>query len=243
MKVEIKDRFTGLTIISGGYNSIKDCLEKNVDANLRGADLRGAYLVDADLGGANLVGANLGGADLRGANLVDADLGGVNLVDANLGGADLGGVNLVDANLGGAYLGGACLEGACLEGADLRDADLEGAYLVDANLRGARGYVNSHDIFQEIVRQQQVKIFIEAEWAVIAQITIHRPCWNSIRERFSDIMPSIFKKLSDAGFGEWLEYWNPLEKKENGKEDRGQMNIFPQAQQEPMGGTDGDALS
>lgn len=51
-----------------------------VGANLRGANLRGACLVEADLGrsdlrGACLVGANLRGADLRGAYLVGADLG------------------------------------------------------------------------------------------------------------------------------------------------------------------------
>jgi uncharacterized protein YjbI with pentapeptide repeats len=65
-------------------------------ANLRGANLRDAYLGGADLGGANLRdanlgGANLGGADLRDAYLGDADLGGANLRGANLGGADLGG--------------------------------------------------------------------------------------------------------------------------------------------------------
>ena len=47
MKVEIKHRFTDKVILCGEYESIKDCLEKNrgvnlEDANLRGADLRGA---------------------------------------------------------------------------------------------------------------------------------------------------------------------------------------------------------
>ena len=81
-------------------------------ANLRDADLCGAYLCDADLRGANLCDANL-----RGANLCDADLRGANLCDANLRGADLH-----DANL---------------RGADLCGADLCGANLRDANLRGA----------------------------------------------------------------------------------------------------------
>jgi len=76
---------------------------------------------------ANLRGANLGGAYLRGANLRGADLGG-----AYLGGADLGG-----ANLGGAYLRGADLRGADLGGAYLGGADLGGAYLGGADLGGA----------------------------------------------------------------------------------------------------------
>ena len=115
MKIEIKARFTDAVIISGDYESIRDCLEKN-----RGADLR------------------------------------------------------------------------------------------DADLRGAKGYANSHDIFAEVIRRQRVELFSDAEWAAIAQITIHRLCWDSIQKRFNDIMPGIFKKLADAGFGEWLEYWNTL---------------------------------
>ena len=49
------------------------------DADLRGANLRGAYLRDADLRGANLRGAYLRDADLRGADLRDADLRGADL--------------------------------------------------------------------------------------------------------------------------------------------------------------------
>ena len=76
------------------------------DAYLGGADLRGADLRDAYLGGADLRGADLGGAYLRGAYLRGADLGG-----ADLGGTDLGGTDLRGADLGGAYLGGAYLRG------------------------------------------------------------------------------------------------------------------------------------
>ncbi|EBZ8523894.1 pentapeptide repeat-containing protein, partial [Salmonella enterica subsp. enterica serovar Kottbus] len=50
----------------------------------RGANLRGAYLRDADLCGANLRGANLCDADLCGAYLRDANLRGANLCDADL---------------------------------------------------------------------------------------------------------------------------------------------------------------
>ena len=53
----------------------------------------------ADLMGANLWRADLGGADLGGANLWHADLGGANLGRANLGGADLGGANSAPAVL------------------------------------------------------------------------------------------------------------------------------------------------
>ena len=150
MKIEIKHRFTGNIIVSGEYNSVKDCLEKNRGADLSGADLRDAYL---------------SGADLRGAYLRDA------------------------------YL---------------RDASLRGADLRDADLRDAIKYVDSHDIFQEAVRRQAVSVFVDTEWAAIAQIVIHRLCWGCIKKRFSDLMPHIFKALAEAGFKEWLEYWNKI---------------------------------
>ena len=101
MLISIKSRFTGDVIVSGYYQSVGECLEKNrdadlEDADLRGADLEDAYLGGADLGGANLRDANLGGAYLGGANLIGADLGGANLRDADLGGANLRDADLVD---------------------------------------------------------------------------------------------------------------------------------------------------
>ncbi|EMX0266196.1 pentapeptide repeat-containing protein [Salmonella enterica] len=112
------------------------------DANLCGADLRGANLCDAnlrgaDLRGANLCDANLRGADLRGANLCDANLCGANLCDANLCGANLCGANLCDANLCDTNLCDTNLCDANLCDTNLRGADLYGADLRDANLCGA----------------------------------------------------------------------------------------------------------
>ena len=65
-----------------------------IDADLRGANLRGSNLIDAslrgaDLSGANLIDANLRGASLRGASLSGADLRGADLSGADLSGADL----------------------------------------------------------------------------------------------------------------------------------------------------------
>ena len=140
MNIEINHKLTGSIIVSGDYKSIKDCLLKNIDADLGDADLR-------------------------------------------------------DADLRGAYL---------------RGAYLRGAYLRDADLRGATGYSQSHDIFKEAVRRQPVSAFVDAEWSAIAQITIHILCWDSIKKRFSDVMPHIFEVLAKAGFGDYLEYWNNL---------------------------------
>lgn len=76
MKIEIRNRRNGKTIISGKYESVKDCLEKNRGANMDGANLYGANLRGANLYGADLTSANLSGANLYGANLYGADLDG-----------------------------------------------------------------------------------------------------------------------------------------------------------------------
>ena len=202
MKIEIKSQIDAHVIISGEYASVKKCLEKNRVADLGGADLRGA-----DLGDADLRGAYLGGADLRGDYLRDADLRG-----AYLRGADLRDACLRGACLRGAYLGGADLRDAYLRDADLGGADLRGADLGGADLGGAKNYRDSHYIFTEIIRRQQIKVFVDLEWSAIAQITIHRLCWDAIKKRFSDVVPGIFQKLADAGFDEWLKYWNEINK-------------------------------
>ena len=174
-------------LLCGKYESIKDCLEKNRDANLRGANLEGANLRDANLGGAHLRGANLGGANLRGANLGDANLWGADLRGADLGGANLRGADLGDANLWGANLWGANLWGA--------------------NLRGAKNYLSSHDFFQEIIRRQPIETFTQPEWASIAQIIIHRLCWDTIKNKHKLPAMRVFKKCSKVGFDEWEKHF------------------------------------
>lgn len=83
-------------------SSIKDvhlegvCLEH---ANLKEANLVGAYLEGADLIEAHLERAILTGAHLEGADLISADLEGADLECTHLEGA-----NLYNANLKGAYL-------------------------------------------------------------------------------------------------------------------------------------------
>ena len=74
------------------------------NADLFGADLRGANLSNANLFGANLRNADLRDADLRCANLSNADLRGANLSNADLCGANLSGANLSNADLCGASI-------------------------------------------------------------------------------------------------------------------------------------------
>ena len=93
MKIEIKNRFDDeKIIISGEYESVKDCLEKNRYANLHSANLHYANLCFADLRSANLRYANLHSANLYSADLRYANLGSANLRYANLYFADLVGI-------------------------------------------------------------------------------------------------------------------------------------------------------
>lgn len=151
------------------------------DADLGDADLRGANLRDADLGGAYLGDANLRGAYLRGA-----DLRGAYLRDANLRDADLGGANLRGANLGGANLGGANL--GC---ADLRGAYLRGAYLGDAYLRGADLNKTYYQITRIGSRNATITYCVEDDNVVCG-------CWNNYRggtlEEFKKRVESVYGK-------------------------------------------------
>ena len=76
-------------------------VEKIVDYDLYGADLRSANLRSADLSGANLRSADLRSADLSGADLSGANLRSANLRSADLSGADLRSADLRSANLSG----------------------------------------------------------------------------------------------------------------------------------------------
>ena len=74
IRIDIKSVFGNVLFsFEKENNTIKDTLE---EANLRGAELRGANLISANLGDAELRGANLGGANLRGAELEGANLAG-----------------------------------------------------------------------------------------------------------------------------------------------------------------------
>jgi hypothetical protein len=79
--------------------------------SLRGLDLSGKELHDADLRGADLTDvqlrdADLTGSDLTNANLHDADLTGANLKAADLAGADLSGALIFDTQFQHANIGG-----------------------------------------------------------------------------------------------------------------------------------------
>jgi uncharacterized protein YjbI with pentapeptide repeats len=137
------------------------------NADLRKAQLEGAYLARAHLEKADLREAFLQEAELRATHLEDAwiskatlegaDLSRAHLERAYLREAHLAGANLSEAHLESASLREAHLEGKCVRQQQekhlLRPADLRGAYFDQAtNLEGARlgdmkhGYVPLADI-------------------------------------------------------------------------------------------------
>jgi len=101
------------------------------DAELSGADLSNALLVNANLIGADLSDADLSNALLDNADLVaylrNADLSGANLIGADLSEANLFSADLSDATLIGADLSRAVLDNANFSNAVLDNANLEGA--------------------------------------------------------------------------------------------------------------------
>jgi uncharacterized protein YjbI with pentapeptide repeats len=117
-----------------------------IRADLRGANLREADLSEADLRGADLSGANLRETNLRGANLSDAEMSEANMSGAYLSQARLSGANLSQARLSATNLTQADLRGANLRQADLSlryrprkligfRTDLRGANLKEADLK------------------------------------------------------------------------------------------------------------
>lgn len=119
----------------GETNKLASYLMGN--ANLENADLRGAYLSEANMTGYPLFLANASEADLSKAVLRRAILFGTNFSRANLQDTVLSEADLQEAGFSGADLRCADLTGANLKEADFSGADLRCADLTGAELKGA----------------------------------------------------------------------------------------------------------
>jgi uncharacterized protein YjbI with pentapeptide repeats len=113
-----------------------ETVEKQIES-VKGANLKGRNLNNADMYKAFLVKADLRGALLNDANLAQANLQNANLEKANLQEADLYNANLQKSDLYNANLQQADLYKASLQQAELSDANLQQARLVEANLQEA----------------------------------------------------------------------------------------------------------
>jgi len=133
--IEIRRWDNGEVIVCGKYESVKDCLEKNINANLRFADLRFANLSESNLSGSNLRESNLSGSDLSWSNLSGSNLSESNLSESNLSESNLSGSNLSESDLRGSDLRESNLSGSNLSESDLSWSDLRGSNLSGSNLR------------------------------------------------------------------------------------------------------------
>ena len=125
----------------GEFGMLKPVSIDNRD--LRNANLRRTFLVEASLRGAHLSQANLSDAKLEDANLEGchldrADLSSANLHNANLKGATLTEAHLPKADLRGAKMEEAFADDAFMERIRLEDADVRRARFQRSTLVGAR---------------------------------------------------------------------------------------------------------
>jgi len=124
------------------YYGVGEEKEKYRKLNLSTTDLRGAFLIEANLKQAHFYRANLQGALLNEANLelavlTEADLQGAFLTKAHLKDAYLEMSNMQNTTLNQAVIINTQLQKADLRGAQLQQAVLREANLQGANLRGA----------------------------------------------------------------------------------------------------------
>jgi|GEM_PF-4887170 len=212
---------------------IKDVLEQAVregkdlagadlsNLDLSGAKLDHAMLIGADLTNSILIGASLKEARLMKASLMNADLTDSNLYGASFAEANLQGAILVRANLNGDYAGSTNLMSTNLCFTKLEGASMNGytflreASFVGAELTGLNGYSSSVEIFEALiaghgVRGKALEVFSQTgasddELAVVGYIKVHGLRWQGISERFGKKALSLFERLAEKEFGEYLE--------------------------------------
>ena len=122
------------------------CGEDLAGADFSYADLRGIYMMNANLYGAMFEAALVKEANFTGANLKSTNLEHANFEDANFQYADLAFANLHACYLGGADLRNANLQGANLYGAFIKDCLLPEKLLSVGKLYKVKNqYVPFHD--------------------------------------------------------------------------------------------------
>jgi uncharacterized protein YjbI with pentapeptide repeats len=156
------------------------------DAYLIRADLNGANLYEADLSRANLSGSNLRGANLRDAYLIGANLCGANLSEAWLMNANLTGANLRGANLHRANLVGANLLGADPRGANLTEATLGDTVFALTNLSDVIGLETCGCFGPSVIDHETLQRSGSLPLAFLRGI--------GLPDNFIDYLPSLFNQ-------------------------------------------------
>ena len=151
LRSDVQDAIDSISICRARQTELEVAAGFRLD--LHGVNLRGAVLLKARFGNADLSKADLTGAELIDADLASANIGHAILNDARLNGADLSssifnnaqmcrtqlpGANLVESDLSNAKIEGARVSEAKLSKANLYKANLTGVFLQNSDLSEAR---------------------------------------------------------------------------------------------------------
>jgi uncharacterized protein YjbI with pentapeptide repeats len=169
-------------------------------------DLRGAFLVSADLSeldlsSLDLTGADLSCADLRGANLMLANLEGASLFEARLEETDLSAANLVGADLRHAIarkagFGRANLSGATMSEGDFREASFVQARLDKVSAEGAS--------FIRARLKQASLIEADLAYADLTHAELEDVDWTEASLRRADLRHSSLRGARGYGSADWI---------------------------------------
>jgi uncharacterized protein YjbI with pentapeptide repeats len=137
LAIETGSMESAATWLRGDFSQVRSKVERFLSAlHLEGADLSGAQLKQAILLDAHLESANLSGANLEEALLDGAHLEGASLADANLYYTDFVGAYLLNADFSRAHMENANLDNAYLARAIFIDTHLDDAIFSGAHLDG-----------------------------------------------------------------------------------------------------------
>jgi len=171
------------------------------ESNLSGADLSGASLIDANLSGANLIGANLKRAHLNGADLAYATLRGTNLSEAELRFSNLSGADLSEANLSRAVLYETVLANINLTGA----TGLETCRHVGPSVIDFRTLAKSHPLPLEFLRGVGLPDnVIDYLPSLLNQPIQYYSCFISYSSKDDDFAKRIHADLQGKGVRCWF---------------------------------------
>ncbi|MBU0611601.1 MAG: pentapeptide repeat-containing protein, partial [Armatimonadetes bacterium] len=173
-------------------------------ANLGGAVLRRAQLVDSHLATAYLGRADLTEANLWGADLRSADLTRARLCRAQLGKANLSGATLREADLRDAYMPQVIAHGACLDDAFLARFRAAGCDFAGASCRRAdfRDYDHREPAWREFGDGEFEKLYgplFGVEVLLDPQVNIEAVAAlvTDLQERWRAAQPTVYLQFEE----------------------------------------------
>lgn len=209
--------------------------------NLQFVQAGSAFLVNADLEGANLYGANLTDANLQGAMLGTANLQHSTLSHANLKEAYLVDANLNDSWLMGTKLIHACLVRARLERTEIIDADFTEAYMEGANFQNTEfqrvnfqgadlrrasfqgahfmngNFQNANLSLADLRGVQPLSMELLSKAKTLYNAKLDQDLMKAIKKDYPELLEKPSDELLLQWATDWEKLWRPYAKKEKDK--------------------------